>query len=329
MVIDIHAHIIVRDLTREVAPAEVWRPRVVWEAGKQVVEMDGRRITSAVREVVEIEAILANEAAAGVRRVLLCPWVNLLRYDAPAEEGLRISRILNGALSALALRYPDRVRVLGTVPLQDPILAASELEAVLRLPGVRGVEVATSVRGVSLGDDRFLPFWDAAQGAGALVFIHPTTRGVESAAANEYYLWNTVGNPLETTITAAHLVMAGVMERHPRLNVLLAHAGGALLTLRGRLRHAHSFQAHARSRLREATDASLRRFYFDTVTHDAAVLRHVVEFTGADHVLMGSDYPFDMGAERPAEIVRALELPAADEAAILGGNAARLLGWDD
>lgn len=328
MVIDAHVHIIVRELTREKAPAEAWRPKVVWEAGRQVVELDDRRITSAVREFVDIDTILAVSAAAGVQRVLLSPWVTLLRYDATAEEGLRISRIQNAALSALAQRYPDRIKTLGTVPLQEPALAASELEALMGLPGVRGVEVAASVRGAPLGDDRFRPFWEIAESTGALVFVHPTTRGFDVSALNDYYLWNTIGNPLETTIAAAHLVMAGVMERHPRLKVLLAHAGGALLSLRGRLRHAHSFQPQARSRLRETTDESLRRFYFDTVTHDAAVLRNVVEFAGPDHVLMGSDYPFDMGAERPMEIVRALELPVRDEAAILGGNAARLLGWE-
>jgi len=326
VIVDAHAHIIVPELTREAAPEEEWRPRVVWQGAQQVIEFGGRQIRSAVAEFVRIERILETQEAAGVDHVVLSPWVSLLRYEADVEDGRRIGRMQNEALARLAQTYPGRVSALGTVPLQAPETAARELEGLMRTPGLRGVEVAASVRGVYLGDDRFLPFWAAAEATGALVFIHPTTRGFEVPAFDDYYLWNTVGNPLETTVTAAHLIMAGVMEAHPRLCVLLAHGGGALLALRGRLRHAHTFQPQAKSRLRESPEASLRRFYFDTVTHDAALLRALIAYAGADHVLLGSDYPFDMGVAHPVDAVRALELPAPEEAKILGGNAARLLG---
>jgi aminocarboxymuconate-semialdehyde decarboxylase len=193
---------------------------------------------------------------------------------------------------------------------------------------LRGVEVAASVRGVFLGDDRFAPFWEAAEETGALVFVHPTTRGFDSPAFQDYYLWNTVANPLETATTAAHLVVAGVMERHPDLRVLLAHGGGALMAVRGRMRHAHGFQPQARARLRESPDDSIRRFYFDTLTHDEALLRALIEYVGHEHVLLGSDYPFDMGDARHVETVRALELDSEVEAAVLAGNAERLLGLE-
>jgi aminocarboxymuconate-semialdehyde decarboxylase len=192
-----------------------------------------------------------------------------------------------------------------------------------------GVEVAASVDGDYLGHDRFADFWAAAEETRALVFVHPTTRGFGIEALNDYYLWNTAGNPLETTITAAHLVMAGVLERHPDLRILLAHGGGAILALRGRLRHSHTFQPDARSRLAESPLDSIRRFYLDTVTHDEELLRAVIEFAGAERVLLGSDYPFDMGLERPAEPVRELSLDPAEEALVLGGNALRLLGQPD
>lgn len=326
MIIDTHAHIIVPEITREVALEETWRPRVVWEDDQQVVEFAGKRIKSAIHEFVHIEAILEAQSSAAVHRVLLCPWVSLLGYDADPDEGLRIGRIQNQALAKLAQAYPNRVSALGSVPLQDPELAARELETLMKEPGLHGVEVAASVRGTYLGDDRFRPFWATAEATGALVFIHPTTRGFNLPAFNDYYLWNTVGNPLETTITAAHLIMAGVMETHPRLKVLLAHGGGAVLSLRGRLRHAHTFQPQAKARLKESPEQSLKRFYFDTITHDPDLLRTLVGYVGPDHVLLGSDYPFDMGLARPAEIVHALELSPADEMKILGGNAARLLG---
>jgi aminocarboxymuconate-semialdehyde decarboxylase len=220
------------------------------------------------------------------------------------------------------------VAALGAVPLQSPELAATELRDLMAAGLLAGVELAASVAGRFLGDDVFEPFWAAAEETGALVFIHPTTRGFDAPVFGEHYLWNAVGNPLETTVSAAHLVMTGTMERHPDLRVLLAHGGGAILALRGRLRHAHSFQPQARSRLRESPDASLRRFLYDTVVHDPGLLRALVETVGADRVLCGSDHPFDMGDLRPADSVRAVGLGPQEEAAILGGNAARLLGLE-
>ena len=221
---------------------------------------------------------------------------------------------------------PDRVAALGTVPLQAPELAAGELRELMADGTLRGVEVAASVGGAFLGDERFEPFWAAAEETGAVVFVHPTTRGFPAPVFQEHYLWNTVGNPLETTVTAAHLVMTGTLERHPALKVLLAHGGGTILALRGRLRHAHGFQPQARARLGEAPEASLRRLRYDTVVHDPGLLRELVAAVGAERVLLGSDHPFDMGDLRPADTVRAAGLPAAEEAAVLGANAAALLG---
>jgi len=323
MVIDTHAHIIVPEITRSAQPVETWRPEVRWQDGRQVIEFAGRQIRSAIFEFVDIEKILSAQADAGVEHVVLCPWVSILRYQAPAPEGLRTSRIQNDALSSLAQRYPARMSALGTVPLQEPETAAAELHRLMALPGLKGVEIAASVGGVYLGDDRFIPFWEAAEETGAFVFIHPSIRGID--VPEDYYMWNTVGNPLETTVTAAHIIMSGVMERMPGLKVMLSHGGGTILALRGRLRHAHSFQPQARARLKHSPEDSLRRFYFDTVTHDPGVLRDLLDYAGAEHVLVGSDYPFDMGAARPAEIVRSLGLPPGDEQKILSGNARKLL----
>jgi aminocarboxymuconate-semialdehyde decarboxylase len=232
---------------------------------------------------------------AGIDRVVLSPWVRLLDDDVDA---------LNERM--LALRS-DRIAVLGAVALDAPEISRE-------LPGV---EVPASVGGDYLGHERFEPFWAAAEAGGKVVFIHPTTRAFDWP---DYYLWNTVGNPFETTITAAHMVMAGVMERHPGLRVVLAHGGGALLALRGRLRHAHEAIATAGERLREPATESIKRFYFDTVTHDPRLLRDLAEYVGTDHVLLGTDHPFDMGDHDPVATVCAAGLdPHA-----LGANAEAL-----
>jgi aminocarboxymuconate-semialdehyde decarboxylase len=314
--------VIVPELLRE-----PWGPRVRWEDGAQVVELGGRAIRSAVRDFVSIDAILAAQNEAGIDHVVLCPWVNLLGYDTPGEEGLERCRVQNAGLAGLRATHPERVSVLGTVPLQDPEIAAGELEALVA-SGFAGVEIAASVDGVPLGDDRLAPFWAAAETTGALVFIHPTTRGSAGPGFHDHYLWNLVGNPMETTVAAAHLVLSGVLERHPDLRVLLAHGGGAVLGLRGRLHHGWANLEAARTRLSERPAESLRRFFYDTVVFDPDVLRALVAFAGADRVLLGSDYPFDMADARPGETVAAAGLDLADERAVLGGNAARLLGLE-
>jgi aminocarboxymuconate-semialdehyde decarboxylase len=298
-VVDAHAHVIVPGVGAEVR----------WDESGQIVELGGRAIRSAVREFVDLGRILEEQDRAGVDLVVLCPWVNLVGKETARQN------------EALAAMVGERVAALGTVDLGRP----EELVALMRDGRLAGVEVAASVDGDYLGHDRFRDFWAAAEETGALVFVHPTTRGFSIGALDDYYLWNAAGNPLETTVTAAHLVMAGVLEAHPRLKILLSHGGGAILALRGRLRHAHSFQPDARARLAESPLESIRRFHFDTVTHDPTLLRALVEFAGADRVLLGSDYPFDMGLERPAEPVWELGLDPEDEAAILGGNALRLL----
>jgi aminocarboxymuconate-semialdehyde decarboxylase len=294
VVVDAHAHVIVPGLGAEVS----------WCDGEQVVAFGGREIRSAVREFVDLGRILEEQDRAGVDLVVLCPWVNLLGRQSGRQN------------EALAGMVGERVAALGTVNLERP----EELEELMADGRLAGVEVAASVEGAYLGDERFRGFWAAAEATGALVFVHPTTRGFRLPVMDEHYLWNTIGNPLETTVTAAHLVGAGVLDEHPTLKILLAHGGGAIVALRGRLAHEQTFHPPGRDVL-----AAIRRFHVDTVVHDRDVLRGLLEFFGPERILLGSDYPFDMGVEKPAEIVRSLGLPAESEAAILGRNAFRLL----
>jgi aminocarboxymuconate-semialdehyde decarboxylase len=324
MVADAHAHVIVAEVLRDAAPGEAWRPRVWREDGAQVVELDGRPIRSAVREFCDLDGILAAQEA--FDRVLLCPWVPLLFGDVEPAAALERARIQNAGLERMVRERPDRVSALGAVPLQAPELAAAELTELMAGGVLSGVELPAAVGGESLGHPRFEPFWAAAEATGALVFIHPTTRGFDAPAFSRHYLWNTVGNPFETTVAAAEMVLGGVLERHPRLRVLLAHGGGALLALRGRLRYAHSFQPQAREDLVEDPVESIRRFHFDTVTHDPRLLRDLVDFAGPERVLLGTDHPFDMADPDPLGTLRGACLDPEAERLIAGGNLERLLG---
>jgi aminocarboxymuconate-semialdehyde decarboxylase len=317
--------VIVPELLRAAAPEERWRPAVRRDADGIVVELGGRPIRSVAGEFVELDGIVDALARGGRRAAVLSPWVPLLFYDTEPGEGLERCRLQNDALVGMHRRRPDQIAVLGAVPLQAPELAAAELAVLMRRDGVVGVEVTASVNGTYLGDPRFEPFWAAAEATGALVFVHPTTRGLRDGVFDEHYLWNLVGNPVETTIAAAHLIVTGTMARHPRLRVLLAHGGGAILSLAGRIRHGQQTVAAAGPVPAEPVDAIVRRFLFDSVTHDPRLLRVLVDTVGVDRVLLGSDYPFDMADHEPVATVRAAGLGAEAEHALLCGNAEREL----
>ncbi len=325
--IDVHAHVIVPELLRSSAPGESWRPNVVRDDGSQVVEFGGARIRSMVSEAVDVDEIVASQDRSGVGITLLCPWVPLLFYDVDADAALERCQLQNAGLARLHAGGPDSVRVLGAVPLQDPELAASELGRVMATAGFAGVEVTTSIDGVPLGDARFEPFWSAAERTGALVFIHPTTRSAVLPGLQDRYLWNLVGNPMETTVAAAHLVLTGTLARHPDLRILLAHGGGAIVALSGRIRHGQATVAAAGPVPAAAADAEIRRrFLYDSVVHDPQLLRMLVEVVGSERVLLGSDYPFDMADPDPVATVRAAGLSDGDSEALLWGNAMRELG---
>jgi aminocarboxymuconate-semialdehyde decarboxylase len=296
-VVDSHAHVIVPGLGAE----------VTWREGAQVVAFEGQEIRAALREFVDLGRILEAQDEAGVDVVVLCPWVNLLGREVELQN------------EALAGMVGARVAALGTVDLERP----EQLVELMADGRLRGVEISAAPDGTYLGDPRFRDFWAAVEQTGALVFVHPSTRGFALPVMNEHYMWNTVGNPLETTVSAVHMVGAGVLDEHPGLQALLAHGGGVLAALRGRLAREQEIHPPGRD-----VGTAIRRFHVDTVVHDPEVLRGLVELFGVEHVLCGSDYPFDMGVERPAEIVRALDLPPKDEAKILGENALRLLGQE-
>jgi aminocarboxymuconate-semialdehyde decarboxylase len=325
MILDCHRHIIPAGMLSAAVP-DTWRPALSREDGRHVVSFRGRTLNSVTGEFADPDAILAESQACGVSHVLVSPWILLIPVQEDPELAARICRIQNESLAETSAASPDgRILALGAVPLQDPDLAVAELEYLMTLPGLQGVEVPASIAGRPLNDDKFLPFWEAAAGTGAVVFVHPTTTGLGLPGLDGQYLWNSVGNPMETAIAAAQLVTGGVLERCPSLIVLLAHVGGALLGLRGRLRRAHAVRPEARSEGTAAPDDMLRRLYYDSLTHDRAVLADLVAFAGAERVLLGTDQPFDMGTDRPVPQIAALGLVPAQERLILGCNARRLM----
>jgi len=204
----------------------------------------------------------------------------------------------------------------------------AELEFAVHKLGLKGVEINPSVNGLDLTDARpsLEKFFAKAEALNAVIFMHPIGY-TEGSRLMDHYFNNVIGNPLETTVAASHLIFDGVMERHPRLKVVLPHAGGYLAHYWARMDHAWKARPDCRTVVKKKPSKSLEKFYFDTIAFDPGMLRHLIERFGADHVLLGTDYPYDMGVEDPVGFInRVKKLAAKDKQKIMGGNAARLLG---
>jgi aminocarboxymuconate-semialdehyde decarboxylase len=247
-------------------------------------------------------------------------------YWADSATGTRLAASFNDAASAAHVAHPDRFVVCAMLPMQDTARALDELERAASLPGVRGVYMGTNIGGRELSDPGFFPVFERAAASELPVLLHPL-RVIGGERLAPFYLSNFLGNPFDTAIAAAHLVFGGVLDRLPKLTVCLPHAGGALPYLHGRLRHGQGVRPETKGVAKKPFSAYLRRFAYDTISHDAGALRYLVATVGADRVMLGTDFCFDMGYDRPLSIIsaKATRLSLKDQRRIVGDNATRML----
>jgi aminocarboxymuconate-semialdehyde decarboxylase len=258
----------------------------------------------------------------------LSTFVSEYFYWAPGPRGAESARIQNDNLAAAAAAHPDRFVALGaTVPLQDVDLAIAEMDRAVDQLGFKGLQIGGTVDGANLDELRFRPFWAAVEAKGVPVIIHPNGYP-ESQRLGDYFLVNCIGNPLETMVAATRLIFSGLFKEHPDLKVILLHGGGYLPFYASRADHTWKVRPETRSHIPDHPPSHyMRMLYFDTVVFQPLYLRHLVEVVGADHVLLGTDYPFDMSEADPVGLIADTEgLDNDDRAAIGGGTAARLYG---
>lgn len=324
-VIDPHAHFFPQEFLDLLASADGRAEGADVQQGPEgfTVIAGGMRNGPLPRRFVDLAPRIADMDAAGVDVQVLSLTAPMLYWASP-RFGERLARAYNDAASAAAAAYPGRLYGFIALPLQDTDLALRELDRARRLPGMRGVYMGTHIAGTDLSAPRLLPVFEAIEAAGLHLFLHPC-QTLGGSRLSSFYLNNLLGNPFETAVAAAHLIFGGVLDRCPRLEVHLVHGGGALPILFGRLDHGHRVRPEARHLPRPPSEYRCR-FAYDTLTHSAEILRWVIGFVGADRVTLGSDYCFDMGLERPLDVLASLDLSPAEREAILGGTAARLLG---
>lgn len=269
---------------------------------------------------------LADMERMGIDMQALSPAPFQYGYWLPPETGRAAARGINDRIAALAAEYPDRFVAMGTVPLQEPGMAVAELERCMAELGMRGIEISTHVNGTDLSRAGLDCLFARAEELGALLFMHPIGTSI-GQRMDDHYFPNLLGHPIESALALGHLVFDGTLARHPGLKLCVAHGGGFLHGYWGRLDHAWRQRADCRQHIDRPPSDYLKQVHVDTVVFDPVQLGHLIEAWGAERVLLGTDYPFDMGEADPRGLIgRVAGLGDEDRAAIEGGNAARLLG---
>ncbi|WP_255272130.1 amidohydrolase family protein [Actinomadura madurae] len=273
----------------------------------------------------DLDTRLAHMDAAGVDLQVVSVNPGQYYHWANPDDAMALTTAINADLAALVERRPDRFLAFGTVALQHPALAAEQLADVMDRRGFVGVQISTQAGGTDLSDPAYEVLWNAAEQHGAVVFLHPLGCPQMTERLTPAYLNNIVGQPLETAVALSLLIFTGVLDRHPELRLCVAHGGGYLPAYLGRSEHAYRVRPDSRT-MEHPPGHYLRRMWFDSVVHSPGVARALVGAVGSDRVVIGTDYPFDMGDADPAALVDAVAgLTDEARASIHRGNAERLL----
>jgi aminocarboxymuconate-semialdehyde decarboxylase len=326
--IDIHCHYFNPEVGKKAAVLNPAQQEVAWiHANQHTRDVNAKQMQDRAPKLSTIEVRLADMDRMGIDVQAVSPAPFQYYYFAEPAFGAELARGVNDGIAGIVAKWPDRFVGIGTVPLQDADLAVKELDRAVKALGLRGVEINTHVNGRNLTDPALglEKFFARVQELGVVLFIHPNGF-TDAQRLTDHYFNNVIGNPMETTIAVSHLIFDGVMQRNPKLKVVLAHGGGYLAHYWARMDHAHRARPDCRRVIKRPPSSYLSKFFFDTITFDPDMLRHLVDKYGADHVLLGTDYPYDMGEEDPVGLIESVKrLPRAEKDLIMGGNAAKLL----
>ncbi|HUQ56246.1 amidohydrolase family protein [Lentzea sp.] len=328
--VDVHAHVLLPEVDRLVAETSGHAEARELDArrnGPEALAVSGAMVRDRLQLLTDVVHRLAAMDMAGVDVQLVSPSPSHYHYWAEPELARAVWETANTSTAKHCAQAPDRLRGLGLAPLQHPDQAVRALDHALSA-GLAGVEIGSHAPGRELSDPAYEPFWALAAETGAIIFLHPFGCTLNERL-DRWYLSNSVGQPTENAVALSHLIFSGVLDRHPELRVVAAHGGGYLPTHIGRADHAWHVRPDARGCAHPPSHYLRHNLFFDSLVHDAGVLRELVRVAGASRVLLGSDFPFDMGADDPLETLRAAALSESDFDTIRGGNAAAVLTLEE
>ena len=271
---------------------------------------------------IDLKARIADMDEQGVALQAISLTAPML-YWCDAELSTKLAKAWNDAASAAHQKYPTRLVVFLTLPMLYPDRALDELTRASELPGMRGVYLGTNIAGKDLDDPLFEPILARIEALNLPIFLHPVDV-IGGDRLKPFFLSNLIGNPVDTAVAACHLIFGGVLDRHPKLQIGLPHAGGVLPILIGRIDQGWRTREDLKS-LPQAPSTYLQRFTYDTITHSKATMEFVIKEVGVERIMLGSDYCFTMGYSRPLQFLEQIDLGSTERKMILGGNAARLL----
>ncbi len=272
----------------------------------------------------DIARRLKDMDATGVDVHVLSATPQTYLYNVEPELAATVAAIQNDQMAKHIAAHPDRFWGIATLPLAQPARAADELKRAMTSLGLRGAMFASNVKGINLDDPMFESLWATAEQLSAFMFVHPNNvAGADRLKS--YYLGNLIGNPLDTTIAAASLYFGGVMDRYPKLKIMLAHGGGFTPYQAARWEHGWKVRPEPKKNIAQQPSNIARRYIYDTILHSDKTLEAMIGLVGVDHVLLGSDYPYDMAMLDCVSHVQSLKISDADKASILGGRAEVLL----
>jgi aminocarboxymuconate-semialdehyde decarboxylase len=324
--VDSHAHVVIPAAAKYMAPHfDPKRIAMVKHSNDETNMVNGQqekdRGPVAMQDIEDRMKVLD---AQGINMQVVAPPPPQCYYQSPIEHAAVASRMVNDGMAEWVGRRPDRFAGLGTVPLQDPEESATELARAMGL-GLKGVMLLTNMDGEEISADRFRPFWKKAEELGAVVMIHPNgfTGGERFS---EYYFSNVIGNPLETTTALHYIIFNGLLRDMPNLKIFAVHGGGYLPAYSGRIDHAWGARQDSYANLPEPPTNYLKKVWIDSVVFTDHQLEYLVKVYGADKVIMGSDYPFDMADYDPVEHIVSSALSDEDKAKVGGLTAMKLFG---
>lgn len=329
MKIDIHTHFVAPDFVEQARRGQaIGGITIENRDGKEwVVHPQGFGYPLHA-EYWDMEAKLRDMDRLGIDVSVLSPTPTMFQYGLEAGPAREFCQGTNDALARIVAESNGRLHGMAIVPLQDPEASAAELRHAVRDLGLRAAHIGTTVNKVPVDDPRFEPFFAIAEELDVPVVLHPFYVDTRREKFAQYYMTNLIGYMLETCTAAARLILSGCLDRHPKLTLVLVHAGGFLPYQIGRLDHGFRVRTETRAHIDNPPSSYLHRFYFDTITHASIPLKFLIELVGAHHVLLGTDIPFDMADVHFAQHLSALNLDDQTMEAISSENAIRIFGLD-